>query len=981
MDLVLCHTTADFDALGAAVGLCVLRPGSRIVLTGGCHPTVRDFLALHRDEYPLIERRSVNPQQIRSITIVDASGRDRLGKAAEWLDLPQVREIAIFDHHLEAHSDIPATVTQIEAVGASTTLIVEKLKNQAENSDIPFRLLPSEATVMALGIHVDTGSLTFEGATARDAIALAWLMEQGASLGVIAEYVEPGLSPQLQDLLREALNNLRSETLHGYSVAWVLLSTEAYVPGLSSLASRLLDLTETDALLLGNVYKFSENENNRNMAPESPVSNRLTIIGRSRIEGTNLSELFQPLGGGGHARAASLATRDVDPLLTLNQLADELKAQIPHPPTARELMSSPVRSIRPETSVGEAHRILLRYGHSGLSVVDAGDRLAGIISRRDIDIALHHGFSHAPVKGYMTPQLKTIAPDTLLPEIESLMVTYDIGRLPVLENGQLVGIVTRTDVLRELHQQKARDRGSNAEFSYCAVSESVEQLLRSRISAELWQLLSIAANIAQNRGWQLYIVGGAVRDLLLATDDTLALTDIDLVVDGKCGSDDSGAGVELASSLQKLYPESRLDVHGQFQTAALLWHKDSAFGSLWVDIATARTEFYPYPAANPEVEASSIRQDLYRRDFTINALAVRLGVPRSGELLDFFCGLLDLESKQIRVLHANSFIEDPTRIYRAVRFAVRLGFEIEPQTEGYIRNALTSGIYYRIQGENGRAPALETRLKSELKYILQAPYWKVALQMLGDLQALRCIHPSLELDRELWRQLRLLDRCLNERKKEGSATDSVTDVTDVRKKEEGSSATDSVTDVTDVTDVRKKEVGRRKKEEGRDNSQFPIPNSQFPIINIPDWQMRLEVLIAYVAPEYRGKVAANLQLPADSIKRLEVLEAGKNELAEGLPKCELPSQLVLLLRNYELPVLIAIALQSPRSPRRQIWEYLTKWTNVEPPLNGNDLKALGYKPGPGFKRMLDDLLAARLDGDLGDRAAAISFLAQRYPQT
>ena len=127
-------------------------------------------------------------------------------------------------------------------------------------------------------------------------------------------------------------------------------------------------------------------------------------------------------------------------------------------------------------------------------------------------------------------------------------------------------------------------------------------------------------------------------------------------------------------------------------------------------------------------------------------------------------------------------------------------------------------------------------------------------------------------------------------------------------------------------------------------------------------------------------MAANLQLPADSIKRLEVLEAGKNQLAENLPKCELPSQLVLLLRNYELPVLIAIALQSPRSARRQIWEYLTKWANVEPPLNGNDLKDLGYKPGPGFKRMLDDLLAAKLDGYLGDRAAAISFLAQRYPQ-
>lgn len=164
--------------------------------------------------------------------------------------------------------------------------------------------------------------------------------------------------------------------------------------------------------------------------------------------------------------------------------------------------------------------------------------------------------------------------------------------------------------------------------------EAVERLLRSRLTPELWQLLIDAANIARDRGGQIYLVGGAVRDLLLAPQNKLALTDIDLVVDGDCRSGDCAA-VELARTLQKLYPDARLDVHGQFQTAALLWSKDSAFGSLWVDIATARTEFYPYPAANPEVEASSIRQDLYRRDFTINALAVRLGMPRSGELLDF----------------------------------------------------------------------------------------------------------------------------------------------------------------------------------------------------------------------------------------------------------------------------------------------------------------------------------------------------------
>ena len=271
MDLILCHTTADFDTLGAAVGLTRLLPGARIVLSGGIHPSVQDFLALYRDEYALIERRAVNSEQIRSLAVVDTQQRDRLGKAAEWLDLPALEKIIVYDHHLDIQMDIPATQTQISPVGATTTIIVEELQARQIN------ITPTEATVMALGIHVDTGSLTFDQSTARDAIALAWLMQQGASLRLIAEYANPSLSPELQ-------------------------------------------------------------------------------------------------------AAAAVSLRDVNPTETLHQLVTQLKAQIPQPPTARDLMSSPVRTIRPETTIGEAQRILLRYGHSGLSVVDAQGCLVGIIS-------------------------------------------------------------------------------------------------------------------------------------------------------------------------------------------------------------------------------------------------------------------------------------------------------------------------------------------------------------------------------------------------------------------------------------------------------------------------------------------------------------------------------------------------------------------------------------------------------------------------
>ncbi len=281
MDLVLCHTTADFDTLGAAVGLTRLHPGAKIILTGGTHPAVQEFLALYRDEYPLLERRCVTPEQIRSLSVVDTQKRDRLGAAAQWLDRPQL-EVTVYDHHLESDRDIAAAQVHIEAVGATTTLVIERLQAQQ------IQLTVAEATVMALGIHVDTGSLTYGETTVRDAAALTWLMGQGASLSAIAQYADPGLSDTLQELLADALEQLQTETVHGHSVAWVLLTTNSYTPGLSHLAAHLLALTESDSLLLANRY-----------LTKSGGKERLIVIGRSNLAEIELNALFKPLGGGG----------------------------------------------------------------------------------------------------------------------------------------------------------------------------------------------------------------------------------------------------------------------------------------------------------------------------------------------------------------------------------------------------------------------------------------------------------------------------------------------------------------------------------------------------------------------------------------------------------------------------------------------------------------------------------------------------------
>lgn len=921
MDLVLCHTTADFDTLGAAVGLTQLLPGSRIVLAGGAHPTVQSFLALHRDEYALIERRAVDPASIRSLTVVDTQNRNRLGPLADWIDWAAAHQlpITLYDHHTHESSDIPATDRHVASVGAATTLVVEAL--QAKGCTLTI----AEATVMALGIHVDTGSLIFEQSTVRDAKALAWLMEQGASLRTLAEFVEPGLSPTLQALMAQAMEDLRTENCHGFTLAWVMLQLGHYVPGLSSLTDRLMSLSDSDCLVLGARYPLNEGEE------------KLILIGRARGrlatlrngQGVNFKEFFKPLGGGGHAAAAAVTLTTEDSDWVMAQMMAQVRSHIPHPPSARELMSSPVRTIRPDTTIQEAQRILLRYGHSGLSVVNERDQLVGIISRRDIDLALHHGFSHAPVKGYMTIDVKTIQPETSLPDIETLMVTYDIGRLPVLDQGQLVGVVTRTDVLRQLHQDQRQSYPPAETPGILPVSaqppdpETLTQRLQQTLPPSLWDILQQMASAAQGRGWHLYLVGGGVRDVLLSSglvnpDPTIDLKDIDLVVDGFYQSAQVGAGVELARGVKANHPEVELQTYGRFQTAALVWHRDlpGDLAGLMIDIATARTEFYPYPAANPEVEASSIRQDLYRRDFTVNAMAIRLTEPGAGTLLDFFGGLIDLRQQTVRVLHANSFIEDPTRIYRAVRFAVRLGFTIDPQTESYIHHAIASGIYTQMQRQVAKAPALQTRLKNELKYILEAEYWQPALHLLDHLGALQCLHSSLTMSDRLWHQLRRMSRWL----------------------------------------------------EKFDRHHELIP-----------WEMRMEILVSQIPGDERRGVAENLQLPMESVDRLTRLETYEQTWQVTLPQAQHPSEVVRILRPVDLGTLLLVSARHPRPLGQVIWRYLTQWTTMKPPLDGHDLIQLGYRPGPRYRKMLDALLAAALDGRIQTREAALAFLAREYP--
>jgi tRNA nucleotidyltransferase (CCA-adding enzyme) len=896
MDLILCHQSADFDTLGAAVGAARLYPGARIALAGGSLPGVQEFLALYRDEFPLIELRSVDPRQVQRWILVDCYDPDRLGKAAAWLSVPGAK-IEIFDHHLPATSLEEVWPQQqvsahIEAVGSTCTLLVERLQAAG------IRLSPFERLALALGIHVDTGSLTFPETTARDGAALTWLLQQGVNLVLLRRFLGDGLTPPMQELLGQGLAQIQVETVGEYRLGTWLLDLPEFVPGLAGLVMRLMELTGVDVLLL--VARQGE---------------RLSLIGRARQEFAQLGQVMARYGGGGHDCAAAATLKASpgrplpDPAQVLADLRQAVKERIPPPVTAKDLMSSPVRTIRPEVTIQEAQRVLLRYGHSGLVVVDAQGCLVGVISRRDIDIALHHGFGHAPVKGYMTTEVKTLSPDTPLAEIQRLMVQWDIGRLPVLQDGQLVGIVTRTDVLRHLHELPALSPRLAAPELSCPLDLSFPAL-----SPQHRRLLEVAARLADEKGLRLYLVGGAVRDLLLhqwgrQPPSCLERLDLDLVVDGPYpstspGTDPPGWGLILGKALKQHFPEARLEIHGKFQTAALIWP-----GGFCVDIASARTEFYPYPASPPEVAMGSIHQDLYRRDFSINALALRLNGPQRGQLLDFFGGQADLQKGIIRALHPNSFIEDPTRIYRAVRFAVHLGFRLDPATEEWIRAAVASGLHDAVGGE---------RLKQELAYILRSRDWPLAFERLSTWGALRCIHPNLTWEPSLYRRLQRVGRWASHFRR-----------------------------------------------------RYPELGSQ------EIWQLRLEALL--LALPQAPQVASQLHLTQAGIERLRHFPSYQALLAQLESGSLSPAQVVQLLQRLRIPALILLAGLADKPARRLIWRYLQEWHWVKPPLNGHDLRRLGYRPGPLFQEILDCLRYLTLNGKLSTRAEAEAWLREHYP--
>ena len=708
MDIITSHINADFDSLASMVAAKKLYPGAEIVFPGSQEKKLRDFMEAFR---PIQIKRikDIDLSKVTRLIIVDTKNPGRIGPFTELLFDKKIK-IHIYDHHPFNKSDIRGDMEKIEHVGATATIFTEILKNR--------RLYPTpiEATILALGIYEETGGLLFPTTTEKDLLAIAYLLKRGANLNIVSSFLKMELSMEEFDILNELVQSSKETVIQGIRIKLAKASSEHYLGDAAHLAHRIMDMEDVDAVII--LLRMEE---------------KILIVARSKAPELDVSKVMREFGGGGHPTAASATIKETSLEVVEERLTDILTVNVKPSKVASDIMTRPVISIQRDVSIKVAEEMMTRYGVNVLPILE-GEKYLGLISREIVEKALFHGFGKSQSIDFSTTDAITVDPHTPIREIETIMIERNQRFMPVVEDGKIVGAITRTDLLRTLYEEFLRRRkiGETVTKEKPAIGRNLSSWFKERFPSEIYSLLKLSGEIAEESGFNAYLVGGSVRDLLRGEENL----DIDIVVEGD--------GISFARTFGERL-NAKVRTHKKFNTAQIIINK------LKFDVATARTEYYESPAALPKVETSSIKKDLYRRDFTINTLAVKLNPKDFGLLIDFFGGQRDLREKTIRVLQNLSFVEDPTRAFRAIRFAERFGFKISKHTENLIKSTIEMNLFDKLSGP---------RLYEELLLSFHETEPIRTLEKLSDFSLLKVIHPNLVFTEELESTLKSMQETL-----------------------------------------------------------------------------------------------------------------------------------------------------------------------------------------------------------------------------
>ncbi|MBT8763146.1 CBS domain-containing protein [Desulfohalobiaceae bacterium Ax17] len=866
--IITCHLNADFDALAAMVAASKLHPEAVLIFPGSQEKNIKNFFIQSATYlYNFKSIKDIDCAQVKKLVIVDTRQKSRVSHVQAILDNPGL-EIHIYDHHPDSEEDIQGKINIIKPWGSTTAILTHIIK------DKKIDLSDDEATILGLGLYEDTGCFTFNSTTEHDLLAAAWLKTKGMDLNIISDMINRDLSAEQISILNALLESATTHKINGVEIVVAEVSLDYYVGDFALLAHKLLDM-----------------ENIRVLFAIGRMQDRIHVVARSRTKEVDVGRICSSLGGGGHPFAASATIKDRTPAQVKDELFALLYSQITPKNLVKDLMSSPPICTEKNKTMAQAAELMTRFGLKAVPILDEKTRkCVGILEHQLAEKAVSHGLGHVPVKEYMLREFVALGPEDDLYQVIEIILGQRQRLVPIIENEQVIGVITRTDLINILIKEPGRI--PEALFSEKKRERNISSLLRDRLPKDLYNLLKLAGKLAQEMGYELFCVGGFVRDILLNQPNL----DVDLVVEG----DGIAFAKKLAAKLK-----GRVRAHQKFRTAVVILENGQR-----IDVATARLEYYEYPAALPTVELSSIKMDLYRRDFTINALAVHLNPDQFGKMVDFFGGQKDLKEKVIRVLHALSFVEDPTRIIRAIRFEQRFGFRIGKQTERLIKNAINLNIFPRLSGR---------RIFQELKMIFAENNPLACLKRMDGFGLLKAIHPLLNLTPNILKILGEIEKVLSWHK-----------LLYLEEKVEKwlvyflglcSTFNDDQTKL-----ITKRLNFSKKEEENLLGLQRQINETAAKIYKWQQGQQKLSDLYFILDP-----------LPLEGLLYL-MAKSQKDEMRKNIS--------LFVTRLRQLPVLIT----------------------------GKDLKELGVEPGPVYGQILRELRAAQVDGLASDRKSQLEWL-------
>ncbi len=896
MELITTHLHADFDALAALVAAHKLYPNALLVFPGSQEKNVRDFLNQGR-QYEFQRLKNIPLKKISKLIVVDTRQKSRIGKLAACLENPNL-EIHLFDHHPDAPGDMRGTYEVVRNVGSTTTILTDMF--QARN----IKINPDEASLLLMAIHEDTGSFVFETTTPEDLNAAAWLMRQGAQANLISQFIAPDLSSAELGILNEIINGAVTYTIQGIELVIAKISLPAYVDEFARLVRKFMVLENLNALFT-----------------LARMGDRIYFIARSRSPEVNVGNIAREFGGGGHASASSATIKDMTLVEVEERLVQLLHKYVLPESRAWDLMSAPVIAGNPQISIDQVHEKLTRYSITVLPLVDHMQKVVGLISRRVVEKAIFHGLGGVPAADYMSTDFAILPRTATMADIQEVIIAHRQRFIPVVDDDKIMGVITRTDLLNILIKDPAYSPAAFHKDGQPSIerNRNLHTMLVSVLSHKMMELLCIIGEVAQENNYVAYAVGGFVRDLLLRVRNS----DLDIVIEGD--------GVNFARQLAKrMHGEIR--AHDKFNTAVV-----KLPDGFKVDVATARLEYYEYPAAMPTVELSSVKLDLFRRDFTINAMAIHLIPEKFGILVDFFNCQNDLRDQQIRVLHNLSFVEDPTRIFRAIRFEQRMGFSLGKLTAKLLKNAVKMNMYDRFSG---------ARFFHELKVILSEENPQATIYRLNKFGLLKFLHPDLILNQQLKNILRETHRALVWYKHL-------------------------------YLDRRccQWQVFLLALTSRLNGRQFLEFLKKFEVLERDQQNLMYEKFaVSKVLKVLRERLS-------NKVKSLSGPARGRGRTPKSRLKPLLPSEICTLFRGLSAEGLLHLmGVATNKTCHQAISMYVTKLRDIKTLLNGKDLLKMGYKAGPQFSVILERLLEAKLDGLVDDRADEERFVKDNFAE-